>query len=438
MVKNRPVTNGTAARPPAKNQAKLIKFLLVIFIIGFHTRLSIYSGGAIIVPMYLCLFAGAGMFFVALQQRMGKLLGPLLSAVGLIFGTAFFAAIFGGDIVALIRGALQLSASIVIATGLAIVLSGEIAKGEDKFFLMLWFAFLAVACVELIPSVRPAFDQVSSALYSGSTRGLYASLDRDLQLYGQYRPKAFASEPSFLAATLSTLNLLVLFSGMHRGKRTALVRYFAMLAVAYAVAPSLSALFYLTAAMVFVFWPRSAGMKALAVGSLLLAVGILAAFPLTSTSVLSAHQRSGSFFGRITAGPYVGLQSMIERPLLGYGVGDSQAVFPTVSRVWSEQGAYSAFPWYAGLGSTELMSNGFWWQWIYFGIIGGILFIFILISLFRSMGILRPLSVLISIWTIWYAGAAFVDIVSWTAFAVFASAGMAERRPPRLNGPASA
>jgi hypothetical protein len=416
-----------ANSPEHENQDWLVKFLLVVFMIGFHTRISIYSGGAIIVPMYLCLFSGAGIFVLALQRGLGRLLAPLLGVVGLIVLTAFSAGAFGGDIVALVRGALQLSASIVIAAGLAVVLGGESMRGEDRFFLVLWAVFLVVACVELIPAVRPVFDRVSSALYAGSARGLYASLDRDLQLYGQYRPKAFASEPSFLAATLSTLNLLVLFTGMHRGRRRALARYFVMLVIAYLVAPSLSALFYLTAAMVFVFWPRTAGLKAMAVGALLLAVGALAAFPLTSVNVLSAHQRSGSFFGRITAGPFVGVQSLIERPLLGYGVGDSQAVFPTVSRVWSEQSAYSAFPWYGGLGSTELMSNGFWWQWIYFGVVGGILFVMTLFGVLRAMGVLRPLSILVSVWIVWYAGAAFVDIVSWTAFAVFASAGIAQR-----------
>jgi hypothetical protein len=289
--------------PTPRRQAGLIKFLLVIFMIGFHTRLSVYSGGAILVPMYICLFSGAGLFLLALQRGLGRLLAPLLGVVGLIVLTGLSAGVFGGDTVALVRGAIQLSVSIVISAGVAVVLGSEEMRGEDRFFLTLWVVFLVIACIELIPAVRPAFDQVSSALYSGSGRGLYASLDRDLQLYGQYRPKAFASEPSFLATTLSTLNILVLFTGMYRGRRRALPRFFVMLVVAYLVAPSLSALFYLTAALVFVFWPKTAGGKAMAVGALLLAVTVLAAFPLTGASAFSAHQKSGSFFGRITAGP---------------------------------------------------------------------------------------------------------------------------------------
>lgn len=414
-------------RPEQNNQVWLIKLLLVIFMIGFHTRLSIYSGGSILVPMYICLFSGAGLFLLALQRGLLRLLLPMLGIVGLIMLSAFSAGIFGGDIVALLRGSIQLSVSIAIAAAIAVVLGDESMRGEDRFFLALWVLFLAVACIELIPAARPIFNEMSSVIYSGSGRGLYASLDRDLQLYGQYRPKAFASEPSFLAATLATLNLLVLFTGRNRGRRRAIARYFVMAVIAHAVAPSLSSLFYLAAAMVFVFWPKTAGMKAAAVAALVLLAAAFAASPLSGDNAFSAYQRSGSFFGRIAAGPLVGVQSMIERPLLGYGVGDSEAIFPTVSRVWSEQGAYSAFPWYAGLRSSELMSNGFWWQWIYFGIVGGVLFVFMVLGLLRSMGVLNPLSVLVSVWIVWYAGGAFVDIVSWSAFAVFASAGMATK-----------
>lgn len=426
MVTNQPAVHGQKTLSPATGRARLIKFLLVIFVIGFHTRLSIYAGGTVIVPMYLCVFSGAGLFLLALQRGLGRLLTPLLSVVGLIVVTAFFAGLFGGDVLALIRGAIQLSVSIALAVGIAVTLGDESMREDDRFFLILWAILLALGCIELIPGVRPVFNQVSEAIYSGTGRGLYASLDRDLQLYGQYRPKAFASEPSFLAATLSVLNLLVLFTGINRGRRHAVGRFFVMLVAAYLVSPSLSALFYLGAALIFVYWPKTAGMKAMAVASLLVVGGLLAMTP-PSFEVFSAHQRSGSFFGRITAGPLVGLQAMIERPLLGYGVGDAQAVSPTISRVWSEQGAYSAFPWYSGLGAADLMSNGFWWQWIYFGIVGGAVFVVALFSVLRAMGVLRPLSVLVSVWIVWYAGAAFVDIVSWSIFAVFAAAAVPAR-----------
>ncbi|WP_066684864.1 hypothetical protein [Caulobacter sp. CCH9-E1] len=421
MVTNPTSMKAQMAPAPAKSQAGLIKLLLVVFIIGFHTRLSIASGGSVIVPMYLCVFSGAALFLMALQRGLKRLLAPLLSVFGLIIVTAFFASLFGGDIVALLRGAAQLSISIALATGIAVMLADESVRTDDRFFLVLWGVFLALGCIELIPGARPIFNQVSELIYSGTGRGLYASLDRDLQLYGQYRAKAFASEPSFLAATLAALNLLVLFTGRNKGRRHPVGRFLLMLAVAYLVAPSLSALFYLIAALVFVYWPRTAGMKFAAVTSLMLLSGLLALAP-HSFDFFSAHQRSGSFFGRITAGPIVGTRAMIERPLLGYGVGDAQAVLPTISNVWSDKGAYSAFPWYASVGPTDLMSNGFWWQWIYFGIVGGALFILALLGLLRAMNIARPLSVLVSMWVVWYAGAAFVDLVSWSVFAVFAAA----------------
>ena len=428
---NPPAMNGQAARVPASDQAGLIKFLLVVFIIGFHTRLAIASGGSVLLPMYLCVFSAVGLFLLALQRGLKPLLTPLLSVVGLIIVTAFFAGLFGGDLLALLRGGAQLSVSIILASGVAVMLADKSVREDDRFFLILWSVFLALGCIELIPGVRPIFNQISEVIYSGTGRGLYASLDRDLQLYGQYRSKAFASEPSFLAATLSVLNLLVLFTGRNRGRRHPVARFMLMLVAAYLVAPSLSALFYMIAGLLFVYWPRTAGMKVTAVVSLMIVSGLLAMAP-PSFDLFSAHQRSGSFFGRITAGPIIAAQAMIERPLLGYGVGDAQAVLPTISRVWSDQGAYSAFPWYAPLGPTDLMSNGFWWQWIYFGMVGGALFVAAMFGVLRALGVLTPLCVLVCMWIVWYAGSGFVDMVSWFIFALFASAAI-----PKLKAASS-
>jgi hypothetical protein len=380
--------------------------------------------------MYLSVFSGAGLFILAIRKGVRRISVPLLAIVGLIVATALAAALFGGDIVALLRGAAQLSVSIALAAGLAVILADETMRRDDRFYLILWLILMLLACIELIPGVRPLFNQASEAIYSGTGRGVYANLDRDLQLYGQYRPTVFSSEPSFLAATLSVLNLLVLFSGMKRGSRIAIGRFFLMFIAAYFVAPSASALFYLAGALVFVYWPRTFGMKAVIVIALTAVLGLLAMAP-HSFDVFSAHQRSGSFFGRITAGPLVAFQAMIERPFLGYGVGDAQAVFPIISQVWADQGAYSAFPWYASLGPTDMMSNGFWWQWIYFGAFGGVVFIVALFSALQAMRIGRPLGVLVSMWVVWYAGAAFVDIASWTIFAVFAAAATV---PPSNRG----
>lgn len=427
MVTNPLAMDTQIRRVPAKRQALFIKALLVVFIIGFHTRLSIYSGGTIIVPMYLCLLSGAMIFWIALQRGIVRLLVPLYAIIGLIVVTSLAGALFGGDSLALLRGAIQLSVSIVIATGLAVVLSGREMRSDDRFFLAVWAIFVTVACVELFLPMRTLYDQVSSMLYGGTGRNIYAALDRDLALYGQYRPKAFTSEPSYLAATLSTLNLLGLMTGIQRrGRRYALLRFLGMVAISYLVAPSLSMFFYVAAAVIFVFWPRTAGGKATAALTLLVAAVVLASSPISAGGAFSAHQKSGSFFGRITAGPYVGVQSLIERPLLGYGVGDAEAVYPTISKVWSEKGAYSAFPWYAGLGPIDLMSNGFWWQWIYFGIVGGIVFILTNFALLKSMGVAKPFSVMVAVWIVWYAGAAFVDVISWWVFAIFASAGVVD------------
>jgi len=406
----------------------LLKFLLVVFIIGYHTKLSLYSGATVIFPLYLCLLPAAVIAYRYRNAISAKAFQWLLAALVLAIVVLLGNSVFGLFSFSLLTGTLHFCASfflgIFVIAGLARVPPNE----ARKLFFVLWMVFAVLAGLELIDALRPLYTAVTGAVYFGTPRGLYGANLRDIDLYGHYRPRAFASEPSFLSATLSALSFLTLFSGLaaSKGRIKALALFGFMTVVAYLIVPSLSVLFYFAAIAVWIAWPRSVVGKGLAV---LMLVGVAIALPLVQGaggSLFGAHQSSGSFFGRITAGPLVGLKALMDRPILGYGIGNSDAAYDTVVDVWMDHGGFSAFPWFKGASATALMSNGFWWQWIYLGLIGGLVFTGFLVSLLKSLGVKYPLRVIVCTWIIWYAGTGFETIIAWFIFAIFAYADIAQ------------
>jgi len=89
-------------------------------------------------------------------------------------------------------------------------------------------------------------------------------------------------------------------------------------------------------------------------------------------------------------------------------------------QIWNDAGAFSLFPWFRNslLQAQDLMSNGFWWQWMFLGLLGGSIFTAIMLWLLRALGVAYPLRTILCCWIIWYPGSAFVDAGTWIIFAI--------------------
>ncbi|MFD1810006.1 hypothetical protein ACFSHQ_24015 [Gemmobacter lanyuensis] len=132
-------------------------------------------------------------------------------------------------------------------------------------------------------------------------------MDRDLEIYGRVRTTVFASEPSFLADTLSSLSVMVFMLTNKSGKLASWALLGAMLIVSFFVAPSFKMSFYLIGVVIWQFWPRSFTNLLL----LLIFLGIGLAVVTSNAdsifalldSVLGGHSSTGSFFGRIGSAP---------------------------------------------------------------------------------------------------------------------------------------
>ena len=407
----------------------LDRLLLIMFIIGIHLRLSLRTNDAVLVPMYLSLISGAILTYRSSvgKRRYFKAFSPLG-----VFLVAMWAvsAVSGGDILQLTKGAVQFYLSIVVAFGVALSISRIEPRQAVRFFTKIWTVFFILAIIERY-AASSLFRSITDAIYSGMGRSVYDSLDRDASIYGQTRPHVFASEPSFLAYTLNILCILIFFKQSKINKNLAMTIYIAMVGATTFISPSFTEVFFVGAIGAWYFWPKSISSRVIVmVTSVVFAVF---AYPLLLNSdsrfTISEHQNSGSFFGRIIAGPPVALEALSERPLFGYGVGDADAVTPIIVDIWNRYGAFSEFPWYIDLKGLDLMSNGFWWQWIYFGIIGGILYVGVLFRLMKVIGAQNPMRVFVCSCLVWYAGAALVDIASWYVFIAFLAGALGERKP---------
>lgn len=397
--------------------------LIVLLVIGLHLRLDIYSGNSIVVPAFICLVAVAGLGLLNAATVTIKILPSIFAIWALAFLMAGIQAKGVDGLGEVLNPTLQFAASVFVAATLYLSLKQLAPSHIRRTVTMLWGAFVALAVLESI-ALRDVFDGISVWLYSGTPRVLYDQDLRDLQIYGSIRPKALASEPSFLTYTLSVLSLIrfVADDGSSRVRRIAVL--VAMFTVNYLVSPSLSAAFFLIAAMVWWLWPSSprrllmlfTGAAMIAALMALLADGLITNPP----AVLRSHMESGSFMGRILIGPPAALKVLSQHPLTGLGIGNDVGAYPIIAQEWSSNGGFARFPWYAGFDASDLMTNGFWWQWIYLGLGGGIVILTLVVRLLARIGVEKPFRAIFCAWIVWYAGAAFVAPYSWVLVGVFA------------------
>lgn len=404
-------------------RSTLILLLIGLYVIGAHLRLSLFAGNTMILPMYLMLLSSAVltmMFINPLLQQAGGIFTLLAGFILLqpLLSTAPGSSLFNG-----LLGRLQLIVSIISALALVIASAHVDPKRLRLLFSTLWGAFILLGLLELL-GLKPVFDTISDALYSGSGRGVYISEGRDISIYGRIRPTAMASEPSYFADTLATLTVLIFLLDPRRGGLRSWLILASMVALDFAILPSFKIAFYVVAVLVWQLWP-STPRRVLALVAVLIASALLGLFFYTQLlsfflTQAGQHLESGSFFGRGIVGRIVAGEVLSQYPLFGYSIGNEDAVYPTIARIWQDSGAFDLFPWYLNSSAYNLLSSGFWWQIIFLGLFGWAFFTGIVARLLTQLHVVNPMRTLICAWIIWYAGSAFVDPHTWFMVALFA------------------
>ncbi len=381
--------------------------------------------------MYLALFAAGALallFFSKILSCIGATFLFLILYIAALCAVSLGSAEFLGDI---LLGSTQLVASIFTACAVIVALSSVNPNRLRRLLRVIWIIFIVLAVVETL-GFKSFFDSVRDVIYSGSGRFVYSEALRDMSIYGRVRTTVFASEPSFFADTISSLTLMIFFLDPRRGTPKSWIYFSCMFALNYSLVPSFKMIFYVIASLVWQFWPRNTAttirifMTIVAIFAVLymsfstaIAYNFSNAWQQILDSSIGRHLASGSFYGRVVVGAAVGIEALSQHPLLGYGIGNTDGAYPVVAQVWSQSGAFSRFPWYYHLSAKDLMSNGFWWQWVFLGILGGAAFNLLVFKLLTRAGVEKAFRTIFCSWIVWYAGAAFVDPVSWFVVVVF-------------------
>lgn len=402
-------------------RTKYIIFLFVIYLIGSHLRISIYSGGKILVPMFLMLASGIAAVVLMRNRFVSEAGVPLLILAVLLLVQPMLSPPDGGDISSTYRSRIQLLVAASCALGMIYCLRDVAREHLFKTALVLWLFLLALALLEFF-ALREAFGSIRDLLYGSSGRFVYREDERDMELYGQLRPTALASEPSYLGDTLASLTTIVYLSGS-AGLRRRIQIAAVMFVISYIAAPSLKISFYVLALSAWICLPLlvrrfGAGMTAAVIG-ITIVVAITFGGWVLQSDLLAARSSTGSFFGRLIVGVFVAADALQDYPILGLGVGNTEKAYGYIAGAWESTGAFDLFPWYRDLQATDLLSNGFWWMIIFLGVVGFAAFVAVLLVIMRIYGLFYASLALFCTWIIWYAGSAFVDPQSWFIFMIY-------------------
>ncbi|MDZ4309636.1 MAG: hypothetical protein U1A24_03635 [Cypionkella sp.] len=360
------------------------------------------------------------MYWRELIARVGQ---PLFALILLVLFMPIVSTAPSAGYISRIPSLVSFFVSIISSIGLYIALEKMPRNRLRRLVVTTWFVFIALAFLEGL-GLKPAFDTVRDMLYAASGRGVYEAADRDIALYGRIRSTVFASEPSFLANTLSVLMFMAYVLHPQPKSWRAFLQYLAMATVSYLLAASFTYGFFLIALLIWSFWPKNVRELATLLLTSLLAIG--AAFLLRDEltyiflDVSGNHMATGSFFGRILVAPQAAFETLMIYPLVGVGIGNGEAARPFIVQIWSDSGAFALFPWFNNpmMRAQDLMSSGFWWQWMYLGIAGGVVFNLALFWALRRLRVMYPLRSIVCCWIIWYPGAAFVDVGSWVILTI--------------------
>lgn len=399
----------------------IIIYAFIFYLVGAHLRISLHSGGEVVVPMFMMVFSALGMalwFLPALWTRSGIFITFLFSflAIQPWLGMGV------SNVETVIKNILQLTASIIGAASMLYAVKRADPNKIFRALIILWYIIILLALAEVY-FAKGFFDNLREIIYSGSDRGLYFAVERDLDIYGRVRATALASEPSFLADTLSVLCIMVFLLSYKSEPRKAYLTLTVMLFVSIFVVPSFKFVFYIFALFIFLRWPKT-GFQALlfftATATFFLLFFFLFDYILGLMVFISSdHIETGSFFGRIGSAHIVGLNALSSYPLFGYGVGNRDSVYPIIVDVWNNSGAFILFPWYANAPAEGLLSNGFWWMLIYLGVLGTAFFLFLIGLILKGIGVQYPFRSITCAAITWYGGGGFVDPQSWCLVVAF-------------------
>ena len=319
-----------------------------------------------------------------------------------------------------ITGAIQLVYSVIFFTLLVEVYQNTNLKRFKSLFILLYVVFISLLILEFLGVLKGFFDYVRSILYS---RSLYESTVRDLVQYGAVRPNSFMREPAHVALFFSLLTLLVSLSVRFGLFFLLLAFLFSMLVIRSPIA-----FFMIPAYLLINYGLNSAvGIKRLLVYilaitlSFLLVAIVFIYFEDRVHNILDGVDFSAA--SRFIGPPIVTFNVLLDYPFFGIGPTADSLSYGYVYDAFFNLGFDYQLRFFSDEVIAKRVTNSFFLNFIYFGLLGGCCFLFVLYLYVRTyLGFMGAVVFLVLFLGLGFCIGGFVTPMFWAlAFLLFAS-----------------
>ncbi|MET3339151.1 MULTISPECIES: hypothetical protein [Bradyrhizobium] len=403
--------------------------LLLFYLLGAYTGVSIYSGTQILLPSVACIAIAGLLYFLKWQSVPRRFISAIYALV-VIFAIqyAISAVRYGDQDGVMLRATINQIASILIGFSL-VPLSFQISAGRFARVLKYFWLFLVVgATLEQFAGLGIISDAFRSLVYP---KNAYVADVRDLQLFGGIRPKVFSLEPSFvgiwftatMAAWLACTDARPFSPRFYAGLVACLwMGYVVRSSTIAFVAP-------LYVAQILLLPSPRVRRHGDQVSRAVIAATLVAAFILVGLIIESLPRGlapefvyGDSVYGRLIAPRLVTQAILTDSPITGTGLGNQDTLFTATLPVYLSNRLAFTGGYLETSSARSLITNSFFLHWIYLGFVFGLIAAAGYVSLLRSIKIESVSYVVAAVSIIWFSIGGYVTVQCWTLFFLFATA----------------
>ena len=365
--------------------------LVILFIVGIHTRYTLYLSPRMYIPY---IFSGiAGILLLGKNAKKIKIrhIIPIFGIIGVASITIIFAPHFVRYFLERFKALIYLTYSIVIGYALYLEIASWKRKMIVKFLLSATFIILIGSILENFTFIK----EVSDYFRLNALHHAYSADFRDLNLHGGVRPKFFTAEPSMLAATYVLLSTSWLI--LSKSKIRYIV-YFAMLILMIMASRSPVLFIGITNACAIFLFSRISSQKInlklvvkRGLSFLMIIIIGLGIIYLASTRIISGRYEAvvrgedESLIIRTVVPLVISYSTLSQYPFFGAGIGGKEAIEEiTLEVLLSHNIAIKRLV--AGVGVSHTIASAFFEYWIVFGILGGTIGVFLIANLAKRLG----------------------------------------------------
>jgi hypothetical protein len=314
------------------------------------------------------------------------------------------------------KGFIQLIYSVTIGLLFFFHLKSWLPEYLAKLFLIFIIFILIGSALEIYTPFNIFSDTFRNLVYK---RSIYESNFRDIYLYGQIRPKLFTQEPSYVALFF-VLASFVWFTSTQNMYRYSILILFTALGLLLIRSPTVILIIPL-AFIVEIFIRKSFTISMLIIKkkqptslsvfiwiAIFLLLSIVAFHTILSNRIdqFSAG-RDSSTKARITGAVYIIANTIKQYPLWGSGITGKESIEKIIKKTyWSVNVRHSSV--------YSFTANFLIMFFVYYGILGSVLFIAGIITFFRRLHSKNWIFITISIFIFSQAMGAFVGARTWS------------------------